>query len=339
MVIKQLVTHFWCQFERGTVRSMNHVLIDEFKLRQRKLSTPKYLKLEQVENHRRRVIQSAKQISQILKDGNEIIGVDCEMFEFDQSKTTEIGIGIISKHDTKVEHLVIDDYYQLRNKKRVPDNKDNFIYGISERVSLDKATERVINIFKNSKYIFGHAIKGDLSQLNVKFPGQVRFDTSTLHTNLCVAQEGIFTTRKKRLSHLCEIYTPKLSETPYHNAGNDIYVTGEILKRLGDVNYIKGLMSKLTDQEILERTRQDEVLRIVNAIPQLNRDLTNLLVSNQLDFPELMSNPDIINYILSVQQNIYRRMLNHGAKEFWESKVELGMVGELFTLATPINTR
>jgi hypothetical protein len=52
-----------------------------------------------------------------------------------------------------------------------------------------------------------------------------------------------------------------------------------------------------------------------------------------------MSNPDIINYILSVQQNIYRRMLNHGAKEFWESKVELGMVGELFTLATPINTR
>lgn len=315
---------------------MNHVLIKEFKLKQRKLSRPKFLDLEKVKNQRKRVIDSSMRISEILNNGHEIIGIDCEMFEFDQSKTTEIGIGRISNSGVQAEHIIITDYYNLRNKKRVPDHKDKFIFGSSVRMNLDEANSYIKDIFANTKYVYGHALKNDLTQLGVSAPGQVRFDTSNLHTQLTIAKDGIYTTRKTRLSTLCEIYTPKLSDTPYHNAGNDIYVTGAVLRTIGDLSYVSNILSELHDEEVVARTRDDEINRIIKVIPSLNRDLEALINKIGVTFNELTSDPAIIESIVLAHQNIYRRMIKHGDKKFWSNKLELGLVGELFELATPI---
>lgn len=315
---------------------MNHVFIKEFKLKQRKLSSPKFLELEKVKKHRSGIIGSSREISKILNDGHEIIGIDCEMFEFDQSKTTEVGIGRISHSGLSVEHIIISDYYNLRNKKRVPDNKDNFIYGSSTRMTLEEANLYIKDVFSEAKYVYGHALKNDLAQLGVKVAGQIRFDTSTLHTQLTIAKDGIYTTRKTRLSRLCEIYTPELSETPYHNAGNDIYVTGAVLRSLADLSVVSNILSELDDGKIEARTKSDEINRITKVIPILNRDLGQLINETGTTFKELLSDPLNIESIILVHQNIYRRMMKHGDKKFWSDKVDLGFVGELFEFATPI---
>ena len=315
---------------------MDHVLIKEFKLKQRKLNPPKFLDLEKVKKHRNSIIESSRKISKILNDGHEIIGIDCEMFEFDQSKTTEVGIGRISNSGLSAEHIIISDYYNLRNKKRVPDNKDNFVFGSSVRMTLEEANLYIKDVFSDAKYVYGHALKNDLAQLGVKVSGQVRFDTSTLHTQLTVAKDGIHTTRKTRLSRLCEIYTPELSETPYHNAGNDIYVTGAVLRSMSDLDAVLNILSELDDEEIIVRTKDDEINRIIKAIPILNHDLARLMNETGMTFKELLSNPLNIESIISVHQNIYRRIMKHGDKNFWLDKVELGFVGELFEFATPI---
>ncbi|MCG6272296.1 hypothetical protein K6U70_08965 [Vibrio vulnificus] len=315
---------------------MNHVFIKEFKLKQRKLNPPKFLDLEKVKKHRNSIIDSSRKISKILNDGHEIIGIDCEMFEFDQSKTTEVGIGRLSNSGLSVEHIIISDYYNLRNKKRVPDNKDNFVFGSSVRMTLEEANLYIKDVFSDAKYVYGHALKNDLAQLGVKVSGQVRFDTSTLHTQLTVAKDGIHTTRKTSLSRLCEIYTPELSETPYHNAGNDIYVTGAVLRSMSDLDSLSNILSELDDEEIVARTKNDEINRIIKAIPILNRDLAHLMNETEMTFKELLSNPLNIESIISVHQNIYRRIMKHGDKSFWLDKVDLGFVGELFEFATPI---
>jgi hypothetical protein len=315
---------------------MNHVFIKEFKLRQRKLSRPEFLDLEKVKNQRNRVIDSSRNISEILSNGHEIIGIDCEMFEFDQSKTTEIGIGRISNSGVHAEHIIINDYYNLRNKKRVPDNKDNFIFGSSVRMTLEDANSYIKDIFSNAKYVYGHALKNDLAQLGVIVKGQVRFDTSNLHTQLTVAKEGIYTTRKTRLSRLCEIYSPELSDTPYHNAGNDIYVTGAVLQAIGNLSFVSNILSRLNDEEIIARTRDDEINRIIKVIPTLNSDLELLISETGITFKELLDDPLHIESIILVHQNIYRRMMKYGDKKFWSHILELGFVGELFELATPI---
>ncbi len=258
------------------------------------------------------------------------------MFEFDQSKTTEVGIGRISNSGLSAEHIIISDYYNLRNKKRVPDNKDNFVFGSSVRMTLEEANLYIKDVFSDAKYVYGHALKIDLAQLGVKVSGQVRFDTSTLHTQLTVAKDGIHTTRKTRLSRLCEIYTPELSETPYHNAGNDIYVTGAVLRSMSDLDAVLNILSELDDEEIIVRTKDDEINRIIKAIPILNHDLARLMNETGMTFKELLSNPLNIESIISVHQNIYRRIMKHGDKNFWLDKVELGFVGELFEFATPI---
>lgn len=318
---------------------MNYVFIKEFKLRQRKLSRPEFLDLEKVKNQRNRVIDSSRNISELLSNGHEIIGIDCEMFEFDQSKTTEIGIGRISNSGVQAEHIIIDDYYNLRNKKRVPDNKDNFIFGSSVRMTLEEANSYIKDIFSNAKYVYGHALKNDLAQLGVRVTGQVRFDTSNLHTQLTVAKDGIYTTRKARLSRLCEIYTPELSDTPYHNAGNDIYVTGAVLRTIGNLSFVSNILSQLNDEEIIARTRDDEINRIIKVIPVLNRDLEILINQIGVTFKELTSDPSNIESIVLAHQDIYRRMIKHGDKKFWSNKLELGFVGEIFQLATPTSDK
>ena len=169
----------------------------KFTLRQRSLGRAAFLDLEKVKKHRGRALTNAEEIEKILNEGNQIIGIDCEMFEFDHSKTTEIGLGYLTKTGVKSEHIIISDFYHLRNGKRVPDNKDNFAFGKSKRMSWLSAESYIKNKFKGSKYIFGHALKGDLSQLGVKSPGQKRFDTTNLHMQLQIAKEGIYTNKKQ----------------------------------------------------------------------------------------------------------------------------------------------
>ncbi|MDV2081235.1 hypothetical protein [Marinobacter xestospongiae] len=306
----------------------------KFSLRKRYLGRASFLDLERIKKHRIRALAHAEEIEKILNEGNQIIGIDCEMFEYDHSKTTEIGLGYLTKSGVKSEHIIISDFYHLRNGDRVPDNKDNFIFGKSKIMSWLKAESYIKNKFKDSKYVFGHALKGDLSQLGVKSPGQSRFDTANLHMQLQIAKEGVYTNKKTRLSKISETHTPKLSKTPYHNAGNDIHVTGSVLHRLGNKKYVNLYLGKLNESEFSDRYKDDEINRILLLLPKLNEDLRRFISINKISLSYAISNRNHLEKILSSQQNIYRRMLRYGGKDFWEDKVDLGLVGNFFTLAT-----
>jgi hypothetical protein len=138
------------------------------------------------------------------------------------------------------------------------------------------------------------------------------------------------------LSKLCEIYTPSLIDTPFHNAGNDIYVTAAVLKTFGDPELIKSLLNDLDEDKINNRVKNDEIDRIKRIIPILNRDLELLMEKCGYSLLQLLSEQQVIEDILLMHQNIYRRMMRHGNKDFWSHLVALGVVGELFELASPL---
>lgn len=91
----------------------------------------------------------------------------------------------------------------------------------------------------------------------------------------------------------------------------------------------------LNESEISDRHKNDEINRILLLLPKLNEDLRRFLSINEIPLNDAISNKKHLDKILSSQQNIYRRMLRHGGKNFWEDKVDLGLVGNFFTLATP----
>ncbi|MBS9405345.1 hypothetical protein KG088_17165 [Halomonas sp. TRM85114] len=315
---------------------MKEVYVKNYKLRRKSLRKPSFLELVKVQDHRARVLALAQEVEGVLGDGHEIIGIDHEAFEHCQSKITEVGIGYITKSRLKVEHIVISDYHNLRNGDRVPDNKENFVYGDSTFMTLKETKDYVQAQFSGARYIYGHALKGDLSKLGVKATGQVRFDTSTLHMKLAVAREGVYTHKKSRLSRLCDIHTPEFSDTPYHNAGNDIYVTGAVLKKIGDVAYVRELFRELDDVEIIRRTRNDEQERVLEVIPGINNDLIGLMNYLNISAHELLEDRQAVESILLLHKNVFRRMYKHGDELYWGRHIELGLVGEFFALANSV---
>ena len=96
--------------------------------------------------------------------------VDVEAWERATGTVTEIGLAVW--HDTgcagkhwEFTHLIIKEHVEKCNGRFVEDNKHNFIFGTSQLVSMDEATEIAREVLCTADYIVGHAIKGDVKWL------------------------------------------------------------------------------------------------------------------------------------------------------------------------------
>jgi hypothetical protein len=104
-----------------------------------------------------------------------LAATDVEAWEKEPSRVTEIGLafcvvssrtegrgyGITFRH----RHLLIEEHLAMRNGHFVADNRDNFLYGDSEALSLADASTQVSAELGAADYIVGHAVAGDLKWL------------------------------------------------------------------------------------------------------------------------------------------------------------------------------
>ncbi|SMY23795.1 unnamed protein product [Zymoseptoria tritici ST99CH_1A5] len=178
--------------------------------------------------------------------------IDCEAFEFDQAKTTEVGISILDTRSIvdippgsdasawfssiQSEHFRIREYGHLVNKKFVKGCPDLFSFGTSTWVQKADASATVLRVFQypasagrvvpdatetpRSIVLVGHGLKNEVPYLqNLGFslpsaPNVVsRFDTARLGGK----KSGI------GLGRLCKAVG--LDSQSLHNAGNDAAYT------------------------------------------------------------------------------------------------------------------
>ncbi|KAI5950146.1 hypothetical protein KGF54_005294 [Candida jiufengensis] len=158
-----------------------------------------------------------------------LVAIDCESYEFDHEKITEIGIAILQKSDSAVPqidtfHIIIEENIHKRSHKYVPDHKDKYMNGTSFIMSEVNAVKFVNKVF--DKYLFnlsgvmiGHSISSEykyFKKLGIDLPKDLKtIDTLKLH--------GISRSNGGSLWGCL-----RLLNIPYsflHNAANDAYYT------------------------------------------------------------------------------------------------------------------
>ena len=92
---------------------------------------------------------------------------DTEAYEHEKDKLTEFGWSIFNNEGTiHTEcHYIVDEYYDLRNHDNVPDNKDNYRFGRSERLPLRRIEEILKTEIKGIDFIVGQGIHNDIFYL------------------------------------------------------------------------------------------------------------------------------------------------------------------------------
>ncbi|KAI5960811.1 uncharacterized protein KGF55_004381 [Candida pseudojiufengensis] len=165
-----------------------------------------------------------------IKELHPLVAIDCESYEFDHSKITEIGIAILQSTTTTIipqiitYHIIIEENIHKRSHKYVPDHKDKYMNGTS-LIMNEKLAIAFVNkiiqkyLFKLNGIMVGHSINSEFKyfkHLGISLPHNLKIiDTLQLH------QIG-----RSNGGSLWGCL--RLLNIPYsylHNAGNDAYYT------------------------------------------------------------------------------------------------------------------
>ncbi|KAL6451551.1 GFD2 Good for full DBP5 activity protein 2 [Candida maltosa Xu316] len=167
----------------------------------------------------------------LVQSGRPLVAIDCESYEWKHNCITEIGISIL-KNNSKTSiipeietiHVVVNEYFNMRNSKYVPDKKDFFMGGTSHVLSETNARlllQKVLNKYINQQdgILVGHQVSAELSyfsSIGVQYKPDVKIlDTMKIQ-------------RISRFGGNSLWATLKMLQIPYgylHNAGNDAYFT------------------------------------------------------------------------------------------------------------------
>jgi hypothetical protein len=103
-----------------------------------------------------------------IQDKKDFLAFDIKAYEHDYSKVLEIGYVIVRfspsvRHGTERnlpkaevidrQHLIIEENLHFKNKDNVPDNGDEFTFGVSVTLSLEDAVERFLFVKADLDYI------------------------------------------------------------------------------------------------------------------------------------------------------------------------------------------
>ena len=167
-----------------------------------------------------------KKLKKDLISGKTFFCIDTEEHEFSR-QLLEIGISIYSGDEIKTYHFIVKENYNSRNKKFVPDNKDNFNFGESDILSLHDIKKEVKKLALSSDFLAGHSVQNDralLKTINANNFDEV-FDTQIFQKHLNQTKEEI------SLINLCNYFD--IETECLHNAGNDAHYTFMCLLKIG----------------------------------------------------------------------------------------------------------
>lgn len=178
--------------------------------------------------------QNATNLEDILSGKNKgrLICIDIEQYEKNSDVVTEVGYSIYDGSDISVFHFIVEENKNYRNGQHVPDNMDNYNFGVSRYESLEYITNLLFAEIDKSDYLIGHAIRGDIRYLFGE-KGLYDFKIAIVDTaNL--AKYVINGSRKSlsvgKLSSELNIATKNL-----HNAGNDAFYNMAALVRSTEI--------------------------------------------------------------------------------------------------------
>ena len=170
------------------------------------------------------------------KPNARTVTYDVETYEYDKSITLEIGY-VITKLDNPDEneafHYIIEENLHYSNKDYVPDNRERFKFGTSQRMSLKEAAEEFKQHIADADFVVTHAGHNDekyLAGCGISLEGKEKFDTQKLAMALLTGAYGgpVIYSLKRLLGDL-EI---EFDEDILHNAANDAVYTMRVFLAL-----------------------------------------------------------------------------------------------------------
>lgn len=159
---------------------------------------------------------------------------DVETYENDHTKIIEIGFVVTSlvnpKESEQAFHFIIEENSHLVNKDYVPDNRDKFNFGTSQRMSLREAANKFMEYIRGVDFLVTHSGANDeeyLASSGISLEGKPMFDTQLLALALLTSGNAVFGL-KRLLSDLGIPYDEQI----LHNAGNDAAYTMNVFLAL-----------------------------------------------------------------------------------------------------------
>ncbi|MFY0656379.1 MAG: hypothetical protein JXR12_06485 [Neptunomonas phycophila] len=167
-----------------------------------------------------------------------IIFLDVEWYERSKGKVTEIGYTLIEngKH-SGTHHILISERMNLRNKKFVPDNKDNFNFGSSMKMTLKDALEHLRTVLVHCDIIIGHSVGGDITVLTHALGHKHRSNIHSMFKGKQVV-DTVHSTNKiagQRMSIMRCLDHFGIEHSHLHNAGNDAHYNWLVAQELATV--------------------------------------------------------------------------------------------------------
>lgn len=168
-------------------------------------------------------------LNQKITTTEKLFCMDLEFCEKTQV-VTEVGVVLYFPKTNEMEtfHFIVKEYYDHRNV-HTGDNKDNFLFGESKKMSMDEVEGEVLKLVSDTNFLVGHAFandKGFLTQCGYFKNTQV-LDSQSYAKSYFRVQGRM---SLERLSGALDLDPQCL-----HNAGNDAVYTMKSLLKMGGV--------------------------------------------------------------------------------------------------------
>ena len=178
---------------------------------------------------------------------------DIECNEKNQKQILEIGYVKFNKSgEFEREHIIVEEFYDVRNGKYVEDNKDNYDYGISKKMSLEKALNKIKNEIENCDFIIGHGINNDIAYLK-KQEINIPNDKTVINT---LKMTQMLTKDAQNLSIKNGLLEVGIKGKNFHNAGNDAYLNYELVKGIVRDYELKQILNSKRKKVINENSKK-----------------------------------------------------------------------------------
>lgn len=215
----------------------------------------------------------ANTILTISRQNAILFAIDIEGFESNQNIITEIGISIYDPRENLREHgvtvpilrnyhLIVSEFFTLRNKNYLTDVKDCYLLGESIILPYDQCADFIqslVNFYMFPKTaaektwgrcFVGHGMANDLNWLKsmgIKFPPNMKDISYRYNRGKTDDSAYIIDTSKLHQIMYGDTYGSlgknlKLHKIPHsflHNAGNDAYYTLQLLLNIGNFRFRK----------------------------------------------------------------------------------------------------
>jgi uncharacterized protein YfaT (DUF1175 family) len=203
--------------------------------------TTKQRKILQLADREQEVLQHMATLRGLSTQSVVFVAVDVEAQERSH-ELLEFGFAWVAAADvwqanpSKAIHLAVEENWSLRNGRFVPDNKEKFQFGVTERCSMQTCRSRIQSVFRelNTQHtkviLVGHSIGHDVDWLN-------QAGVTAAYTHTCDIAKVYQATRKEiQLTSLANMLDRfEVQHSYLHNAGNDAVYTLRACMKLMEV--------------------------------------------------------------------------------------------------------